>query len=58
LPKKNTKLKQLIRDDKKYNKAVSAERILNENVIGGLKGFTIIAEKYRNSKRRFQFRTF
>jgi hypothetical protein len=56
LPRKNTKLKPLTKEDKKYNRAVSSERILNENVIGALKRFRIIAEKYRNRRKRFQLR--
>jgi len=56
LPKKNTKLRPLTKEDKKYNKAVSSERILNENIIGALKRFRIIAEKYRNRRKRFQLR--
>lgn len=56
LPKKNTKLKPLTKEDKKYNKEVSSERILNENVIGALKRFRIIAEKYRNRRKRFHLR--
>jgi hypothetical protein len=33
-----------------------SERVLNENVIGVLKRFHIIADKYRNRRKRFGLR--
>jgi len=56
LPKKKTKNKPLTKQDKKKNKALSSERVLNENVIGMLKRFKIIADKYRNRRKRFGLR--
>ena len=32
------------------------ERVLNENVIGSLKRFKIIADRYRNRRKRFALR--
>ena len=48
MPKKKTKKKPLPKEDKRSNKHQSSERVLNENVIGMLKRFKIIAERYRN----------
>jgi hypothetical protein len=56
LPKKKTKKQPLTRADKKTNKKLSSERALNENVIGMLKRFKIIADKYRNRRKRFGLR--
>lgn len=56
LPKKKTKKKQLSKEDKKYNRQLSSDRALNENVIGKLKRFRIISDKYRNRRKRFGLR--
>lgn len=56
LPKKKTKKCPLTREDKQKNKQLSSERVLNENVIGMLKRFKIIADKYRNRRKRFGLR--
>ena len=56
LPKKNTKKRPLTKEDKQKNRALSSERVLNENVIGVLKRFKIIADKYRNRRKRFGLR--
>ena len=56
LPKKRSKKNPLTKEDKKYNQRVSSERVLNENVIGAIKIFKIIADKYRNRRRRFGLR--
>lgn len=56
LPKKSSKKKPLTRDDKKQNKAISSERVLNENVIGSLKRFKILSDRYRNRRKRFGLR--
>ena len=56
LPKKNTKKKPLSKDDKKYNKLVASTRVLNENMIGLIKRFKIVADKYRNRRKRFGLR--
>ena len=55
LPKKKTKNYPLTKDDKRQNK-LSASRVLNENVIGILKRFKIIADKYHNRRKRFGLR--
>ncbi len=56
LPKKKTKKNPLTKEDKKRNRALSSERVLNENVIGMLKRFKIIADRYRNRRKRFGLR--
>jgi DDE superfamily endonuclease len=43
-------------EDKKNNAKMSSERVINENVIGLLKRFKIIAERYRNRRKRFCLR--
>ncbi len=56
LPKKKAKNHPLTKEDKKENKTLSSQRALNENVIGMLKRFKIIADKYRNRRKRFGLR--
>ena len=56
LPKKRTKKNPLTKEDKKKNNELSRERALNENVIGMLKRFKIIADQYRNRRKRFGLR--
>lgn len=56
LPKKRSKKNPLSQQDRKNNQRISAQRVLNENVIGMLKRFKIIADKYRNRRKRFGLR--
>jgi DDE superfamily endonuclease len=56
LPKKKSKQCPLTKEDKKTNRVLSSQRVLNENVIGMLKRFKIIADKYRNRRKRFGLR--
>jgi hypothetical protein len=56
LPKKKTKKCPLTPKDKENNRQLSSQRVLNENVIGMLKRFKIIADKYRNRRKRFGLR--
>lgn len=56
LPKKKTKKKPLTKEDKKANRQLASERVLNENVIGVLKRFKIISDRYRNRRKRFALR--
>ena len=56
LPKKKTKKNPLTKEDKKKNRQLSCERVSNENVIGMIKRFKIIAERYRNRRKRFGLR--
>ncbi len=56
LPKKRSKKNPLTKEDKKKNQELASERVANENVIGMLKRFKIIADKYRNRRKRFGLR--
>jgi hypothetical protein len=56
LPKKRSRGKSLTKDDKRTNRAISSKRALNENVIGRLKRFKILSDKYRNRRKRFGLR--
>ena len=41
---------------KKKNKAISSPRMKVEHVIGRIKRFKIVSEKYRNRRKRFALR--
>jgi hypothetical protein len=56
LPKKSSKRKPLTKEEKRQNREISSERVVNENVIGSLKRFKIISDKYRNRRKRFGLR--
>jgi DDE superfamily endonuclease len=56
MPKKKTKKQPLTKQDKAQNRQISSQRVPCENVIGCLKRFRIIAEKYRNRRKRFGLR--
>lgn len=56
LPKKKTKKHPLTKADKKKNRELSSDRVSNENVIGIVKRFKIIADRYRNRRKRFGLR--
>ena len=56
LPKKKSKNNPLTKEDKLKNREISSDRILNENVIGMIKRFKIIADRYRNRRKRFSLR--
>jgi hypothetical protein len=56
LPKKKSKKNPLTKQDKRNNQKLASTRVLNENVIGMLKRFKIIADKYRNQRKRFSLR--
>jgi hypothetical protein len=56
LPKKKTKKNPLTQEDKKNNRALSSERVANENVIGMIKRFKIVSDRYRNRRKRFGLR--
>jgi DDE superfamily endonuclease len=56
MPKKRSKMHPLTKEDKQNNQALSSYRVLNENVIGNLKRFKILSDRYRNRRRRFSLR--
>jgi hypothetical protein len=53
LPKKRSKKNPLTKEDKIQNQKISSSRVLIENIIRELKIFKIIAEKYRNKRKKF-----
>lgn len=56
LPNKSSKRNPLSKEEKKQNREISSERVLNENVIGSLKRFKILTDRYRNRRKRFGLR--
>lgn len=56
MPKKKSKKIPLTKKDKLENKSISSKRVLNEHVIGMIKRFKIVADKYRNRRKRFGLR--
>lgn len=55
-PKKKPRGGELSQADRQANKELASQRIVGEQVIGKLKVFKILAEKYRNRRRRFGLR--
>jgi transposase len=56
LPAKKSKKQPLTKEQKRANREQSRKRILIENVMGFLKRFKVISERYRNRRRRFGLR--
>lgn len=56
IPKKRSKGKPLTKEERRANWMISSERALNENVIGRLKRFRILTDRYRNRRKRFGLR--
>jgi hypothetical protein len=56
IPIKRSKKRPLTKVDKAFNHVVSSERVLNEHVIGLIKRFKIVSDKYRNRRKRFGLR--
>ena len=56
MPKKKSKKRPLSIEDKKQNSELSSQRVLNEHVIGKIKRFKILSDKYRNRRKRFCLR--
>lgn len=56
LPQKKTKKKGLTKEEKKHNKDLSSQRVVVENMIGFIKRFKIVADRYRNRRKRFSLR--
>ncbi len=55
-PHKKSKHHPLTAEQKKENRVLSSERIYIEHVIGKLKIFRILSERYRNRRKRFSLR--
>lgn len=56
LPFKRSKLKPLSKEQKQHNRALASERVLSENINAKLKRFKIVADRYRNRRKRFGLR--
>lgn len=56
IPKKNSKLQKLTKEEKKANRELSQKRIKVENVIRRLKIFRILGERYRHRRKRLGLR--
>jgi len=56
IPVKRRKKKPLAIEDKVFNRMVLSERVLNEHVIGLIKRFKIVSDRYRNRRKRFSLR--
>jgi hypothetical protein len=56
IPIKCSKKRPLSKTDKEFNRKVSSERVLNEQVIGLIKRFKIVSDRYRNRRKRFALR--
>jgi hypothetical protein len=56
IPKKRSKKYPLSKEDKEVNTALATKRVLVENVIGLLKRFKIISDRFRNRRDRFALR--
>ena len=55
-PKKRPKNGKLTKEEKRANRVLARRRIMVENVIRSLKIFRILAERYRNRRKRFSLR--
>ena len=55
-PKKKSKKKPLSKEDKAVNRRIGSERVLVEHVNRWIKRLRIIAERYRNRRKRFGLR--
>jgi len=56
IPKKRRKNQPLSKQERKDNQEISNKRVVIENVIGMLKRFRILSERYRNRRKRFGLR--
>jgi hypothetical protein len=55
-PKKKPKNGELTAEEKEKNRALSMVRIIVENVLGDIKVFKIMADRYRNKRIRFNLK--
>lgn len=53
LPYKNYKKNPLNAEEKAYNRALSRVRVKVENIIGQIKVFKILSDRYRNKRKRY-----
>jgi len=55
-PIKRRRKQKLTKEEKAFNRQISSDRALNENVIGFVKRFKILSDRYRNRRKRFGLR--
>jgi IS5 family transposase len=55
-PRKKPRKSELTQEQKQSNRALARRRVVVEHVIRRLKIFRILAERYRNRRRRFSLR--
>jgi len=55
-PQKKSKHHPLTKEEKASNRAISRRRVGCEHIIGRLKVFKILSERYRNRRKRFGLR--
>jgi len=56
IPAKKSKLHPLTAEQKSSNRVLARQRIFCEHVIGRLKVFRILSDRYRNRRKRFNLR--
>jgi len=56
VPKRNSKKKPLIKVEKDQNSIINTNRAIVENTIRKIKIFKVMADKYRNRRKRFALR--
>ncbi len=56
IPKKNTKLNPLSKEDRLKNRNISLKRIPVEHINAKIKTFKILSQRYRNRRKRFGYR--
>jgi hypothetical protein len=56
IPAKKSKLHPLTPDQKAANRKLASQRIFCEHIIGRLKVFHILSDRYRNRRKRFGLR--
>jgi len=55
-PIKSSKYHKLTDDEKRFNRKLSSDRVMSEHLIGCIKRFKIVADRYRNRRKRFGLR--
>jgi len=56
MPKKKSKKRPLTQEERRQNRELSSQRVVNEHVIGKIKRFKIVTDRYRNRRKRFGLR--
>lgn len=55
-PYKSSKNRPLDEEDKEYNRGLSRVRVIVENILGDIKTFRILSERYRNKRKRYNIK--